>query len=80
MAEKVEPTQTFNPVDPVCGKRMTARHSNSLRVSEYKKRRYYFCSEGCQHTFDSQTEHFRLRELARAGGLMRRGGARWGLA
>ena len=47
---------------------------------EYKKRRYYFCSEKCRHAFEARTEKFRLNELARAGALLSPGRVRWGLA
>ena len=53
--------------DPICGVRVES--GEGVPSSEYKKRRYYFCSEKCRHKFAEQTEKFRLNELARAGAL-----------
>jgi YHS domain-containing protein len=66
------------PYDPICGR---ALNVESLSFSiEYKKRRYYFCSETCRTAFEQRTERFRLNELARAGALLSPGRVRWGLA
>ncbi|GMU03706.1 hypothetical protein KH5H1_78290 [Corallococcus caeni] len=64
--------------DPVCGRHLEAPEGHPS--SEYKKRRYFFCSEGCRTAFERQAERFRLNELARAGALMSPGRVRWGLA
>ncbi|MCY1041310.1 YHS domain-containing protein [Corallococcus sp. bb12-1] len=64
--------------DPVCGRQLEAPEGHPS--SEYKKRRYFFCSEGCRTAFERQAERFRLNELARAGALMSPGRVRWGLA
>ncbi len=65
--------------DPICGKRVetTAAHAPT---AEYKKTRYYFCSEGCRHAFEKEAEKMRLSELARVGALLSKGKVRWGLA
>lgn len=65
-------------VDPVCGRRLDNAGTGSS--AEYKRRRYFFCSEKCRHAFERQTERFRLHELARAGALLSPGRVRWGLA
>ena len=64
--------------DPVCGRHLEAPAEHPS--SEYKQRRYFFCSEGCRTAFERQAERFRLNELARAGALMSTGRVRWGLA
>jgi YHS domain-containing protein len=66
------------PYDPICGQ-VVAAQSNRCSV-EYKKRRYYFCSDRCREAFNYRTERFRLGELARAGALLSPGRVRWGLA
>ncbi len=48
--------------------------------AEYKKRRYFFCSERCRTAFEKQAERFRLNELARAGALLSPGRVRWGIS
>ena len=63
--------------DPICGRRL--EHQADNLSAEYKKRRYYFCSEKCKSAFHQQTERFRLNELARAGALFTPGKVRWGL-
>lgn len=65
-------------LDPVCGKRVEPEPEKLS--AEYKKRRYYFCSKGCQEKFEHQTEKFRLNELARAGALFSPTQVRWGMA
>lgn len=64
-------------LDPICGKRLEER---SDHTTEYKQRRYYFCSEGCKHRFAERTEWFKVNELARAGALLTPGKVRWGLS
>ncbi|HZI12720.1 MAG TPA: YHS domain-containing protein [Myxococcus sp.] len=65
-------------LDPVCGKELAT--PEGFPSAEYKKRRYFFCSERCRHAFERQAERFRLNELARVGALMSPGRVRWGLA
>ncbi|MFL5318526.1 MAG: YHS domain-containing protein [Myxococcaceae bacterium] len=69
---------TNRTLDPVCGKRVDS-DPNGVSA-EYKKRRYYFCSEKCRKRFETQTEKFRLNELARAGALFTPAQVRWGMA
>lgn len=77
MAGMKEPSGR-GPYDPICGR---ALNVESLSCSvEYKKRRYYFCSERCRCAFEHRTEKFRLNELARAGALLSPGRVRWGMA
>ena len=64
--------------DPVCGKPLEAPEGRPSM--EYKKRRYFFCSERCRSAFEKRAERFRMNDLARAGALMTPGRVRWGLA
>ncbi len=66
--------------DPICGKKIEAAANQVKLTAEYKKRRYFFCSEKCRHTFEQQAERFRLNELARAGALFTPKQVRWWLA
>ena len=64
--------------DPICGKKV-----QPVRVTpsaEYKKRTYYFCSEGCLHEFNRAAERVKLHDAARAGVLLTPGKVRWGFA
>jgi YHS domain-containing protein len=63
--------------DPICGKEVDPSGSAS---TEYKKRRYYFCSHGCKERFERQAERLRLQELARMGALFAHAKVRWGVA
>ena len=63
--------------DPICGKEVDPTGASS---TEYKKRRYFFCSSGCKERFEKQTEKLRLQELARMGALFARSQVRWGVA
>ncbi|GHG85656.1 YHS domain-containing protein [Comamonas sp. JC664] len=65
-------------LDPVCGKALDTPEGRP--TAEYKKRRYFFCSERCRHAFEKQAERFRFNELARVGALMTPGRVRWGIA
>ncbi|XXF80581.1 YHS domain-containing protein [Myxococcaceae bacterium GXIMD 01537] len=65
-------------LDPVCGRSL--ERSEGRPTSEYKKRRYFFCSERCRSAFERQAERFRMNDLARAGALLSPGRVRWGLA
>ena len=64
-------------LDPICGRRVSEQDRVS---SEYKKRRYYFCSERCRCAFEHQAERFRVTELAKVGALLAPTRVRWGLA
>ncbi len=64
--------------DPVCGKELGT--PDGRPTAEYKKRRYFFCSERCRHAFEKQAERFRLNELARVGALLTPGRVRWGIS
>lgn len=64
--------------DPVCGRRVDVLGASTS--AEYKRRKYFFCSERCRNTFERQTERFRLAELAKAGALLTPGRVRWGTA
>ena len=65
-------------LDPICGKRVGADREN-LPSSEYKKRRYFFCSDACRQQFEGKAAMFRVHELARAGALLTPGRVRWGI-
>jgi YHS domain-containing protein len=66
-------------LDPVCG-RSVAQNPRMDLSAEYKKKRYYFCSESCRCTFERRTKALRMGELARAGALLSPGRVRWGMA
>jgi YHS domain-containing protein len=63
--------------DPVCGREVDP---SEAPASEYKKRRYYFCSPRCKERFERQAERLRLQELARMGALFQHAKVRWGVA
>jgi YHS domain-containing protein len=65
--------------DPICG-RSVAEHDLQGHSAEYKRRRYFFCSEHCRDAFAARAERLRLAELARLGALMAPNNIRWGLA
>jgi YHS domain-containing protein len=65
-------------LDPVCGRSL--ENEEGQPSSEYKKRKYFFCSEKCRSAFEKQAERFRMNDLARAGALMSPSRVRWGLA
>jgi YHS domain-containing protein len=64
-------------IDPVCGCPVA---ETSAETSEYRSRRYYFCSRRCRRRFEDHSEQMHAAELARLGVLFGRPGARWGLA
>jgi YHS domain-containing protein len=64
--------------DPICGVRV--ENGGARPSSEYKKRRYYFCSHRCKAEFDKAAERIRMQEVARAGALFTQGKVRWALA
>jgi YHS domain-containing protein len=63
--------------DPICGR---AVDPTGAAHTEYKKRRYYFCSPRCKERFERQAERHRLQELARMGALFAHSKVRWGVA
>lgn len=64
--------------DPVCG--AAVERGESRLSAEYKKKRYFFCSDSCRRSFEERTARFRVNDLARAGALLTTGRVRWGLA
>ncbi len=64
-------------VDPICGKPVVEDESEEV---EYKRRRYFFCSGRCKQQFERMAEKIRVSELAKAGTLLARGKASWGIA
>ena len=64
--------------DPICG--VPVESSDGTPTSEYKKRRYFFCSQKCKHEFERAAERIRLHQRARAGVLFTQDRIRWGLA
>lgn len=42
--------------DPVCG--MEVDENNPVAVSEYKGKKYYFCSKACKTAFDKEPEKY----------------------
>lgn len=64
--------------DPICG--APVESDDLTPCAEYKKRRYFFCSDRCKHEFQRAAERIRMQEAARAGALFTRGKVRWGLA
>ncbi len=63
--------------DPICGREVDPEGAAS---TEYKKRRYYFCSPRCKERFERHAEKLRLQELARMGALFANAKVRWGVA
>lgn len=43
-------------IDPVC--KMEVEERTAKFVSEYKGRKYYFCSPGCKKAFDKDPEKY----------------------
>jgi YHS domain-containing protein len=64
--------------DPICG--VLVQSGDCAPSSEYKKRRYFFCSQKCKHEFERAAERIRMQESARAGALFTQGKVKWGLA
>jgi YHS domain-containing protein len=67
-----------NSYDPICGVKVES--GDGVPCSEYKKRRYFFCSDKCRKEFERAAERIRMQETARAGALFTHGKVRWGLA
>ncbi|BDG07071.1 YHS domain-containing protein [Anaeromyxobacter paludicola] len=64
-------------LDPICGKPVVEQDSAS---SEYKRRRYFFCSKRCKERFERRAERLRLQDLARMGALFSKAQVQWGVA
>jgi YHS domain-containing protein len=62
--------------DPICGKRVDP----TGEAVEYKKRKYFFCSDRCKERFERQAERHRVQDLARMGALFANQKVRWGVA
>ena len=63
--------------DPICGKPVDPDGAQAL---EYKRRKYFFCSERCKARFERQAERHRVQDLARMGALFANQKVRWGVA
>ena len=64
--------------DPICGRELAG--ASAPFAAEYKRRKYFFCSEQCRSAFERHAERLRVRELARAGALLSPGKVTWGVA
>ena len=64
--------------DPICGKKVEC--NRGTHTSDYKKKRYFFCSDRCRQSFEREAERLHLHELAKVGALLSKGRVRWGLA
>lgn len=64
--------------DPICGKQVST--TDRAPHTEYKRRKYYFCSAKCKAAFGKEAERIRLHELAKVGALLSSGRVRWGMA
>lgn len=76
MGQRVNTDPQF---DPICGKKLGTFPVTPFSA-EFKKRRYYFCSERCRAAFERHAERLRVSETARAGALLSPGRVSWGLA
>jgi len=47
-------------IDPVC--KMEVEESKAAANSEYKGKKYYFCSVGCKKTFDQNPDRYATEE------------------
>jgi len=47
-------------IDPVC--KMQVEESQAAAYSEYKGKKYYFCSVGCKKAFDQNPEKYVTKE------------------
>lgn len=43
-------------IDPVC--KMTVDENKAAATSEYKGKKYFFCSVGCKKSFDQNPEKY----------------------
>ena len=46
-------------IDPVC--KMEVKEAKAAATSEYKGKKYYFCSVGCKKAFDRDPERYRAK-------------------
>ena len=46
--------------DPVCG--MTVSEETAAAKTDFNGQVYWFCSEGCKHTFDEDPGRFERRD------------------
>jgi YHS domain-containing protein len=65
--------------DPICGRQLEHETITGLSA-EYKRRKYFFCSERCRRAFERHAEKLRLTEMAKAGALLSPGRVSWGVA
>ena len=47
-------------IDPVC--KMEVEESKAAATSEYKDKKYYFCSGACKQAFDQDPEKYLAEE------------------
>jgi YHS domain-containing protein len=47
---------TTKVTDPVC--KMRIWKNQALAISDYKRKKYYFCSPGCKALFDRDSEKY----------------------
>jgi YHS domain-containing protein len=66
-----------NAIDPVCGRTVAEA---SAETSEYRSRRYFFCSKRCRRRFEGHSERMHAAEMARLGALFGRRKEPWGMA
>ncbi len=69
--------QDGNAIDPVCGRTVAEA---SAETSEYRSRRYFFCSGRCRRRFECQAERMCAAEMARLGALFGKPQEPWGMA
>ncbi len=74
-----KPKRAIGRVDPICGRRL-AQDDGENCCTEHDGRKSFFCSPACLAKFLRRAERQRVEALVRAGGLMSRGPASWGLA
>ena len=73
----MQPKHDDASFDPICGRRVDPAGAQAL---EYKKRKYFFCSDRCRARFEHQAERHRMHDLARLGMLFAKQKVRWGVA
>ncbi len=74
-----KPKRAIARVDPICGRKLTQDDGENC-CTEHAGRRTFFCSSACLAKFLHRAELQRVEALVRAGALMSRGPASWGLA
>ena len=68
-----------NRFDPICGRRLVEEQVSPYSA-DYKKRKYFFCSDRCRTAFELHAEKLRLNEMAKVGSLLSPGRVSWGFA